>query len=350
MDWLGFDEITNIKFEQHLKYDEIIEMNNIIDNNIYETGESFCDFTIKLSENQRIETRTYTKLVTILGDVGGLMEVIFTIFRIISSFSVDILYEISLVNTLFNFDLNKKKVILKDKKSEKINSNNKNNKDFESKINELAINFRNSLNSNYLYNDNNENTGTGSRFVGTGSRDIETGSRFTETGSRFSEENHHKNKIHNDNNGIVLVAKEKRRKNRIRPKSKFLQLTHNINNTNDAKYNKKGGNKIDNRINRINTNITNNEDDIRKKDQNIIRKIKINRACIYLCSCCVRRGKKINNCLLDEGMRIISEKMDIFNIFDKMYKYEDLTEKVVVNKSIEMSDKCIIKLQYTNFK
>ncbi len=91
-------------------------MSNIIENNIYENGESFCDVTIKLSENIRTEKRTYTKLITILGDVGGLMEVIFTIFKIISSFYLDILYEISLVNNLFKFDLNKKIIILKEKK------------------------------------------------------------------------------------------------------------------------------------------------------------------------------------------------------------------------------------------
>ena len=42
------------------------------------------------------------------------MEVVFTLCRIISSFSVDILYEVSMVNRLFNFDLNKKNVVLKD--------------------------------------------------------------------------------------------------------------------------------------------------------------------------------------------------------------------------------------------
>ena len=68
-----------------------------------------------ISENVRTEKRTYIKLIAILGDVGGLMEVVFTIFRVISPFSVDILYEISLVNNLFNFDLDKKIVILKDK-------------------------------------------------------------------------------------------------------------------------------------------------------------------------------------------------------------------------------------------
>ena len=62
----------------------------------------------------RTQRRVYTKFVTILGDVGGFMEVIFTLFRIISSFSVDILYEVSMVNRLFNFDLNKKNVVLKE--------------------------------------------------------------------------------------------------------------------------------------------------------------------------------------------------------------------------------------------
>ena len=117
LDFIGFDEFENIKSEIYLKYDEMIIMGNIMENDIYKTGDSFCDFTIKLSENVRTERRTYIKLITILGDVGGLMEVVFTLFRVVSSFSVDILYDISLVNNLFNFDLEKKRVILKEKKN-----------------------------------------------------------------------------------------------------------------------------------------------------------------------------------------------------------------------------------------
>ena len=320
MDWLGFDEIQNIKSDIYLKYDEMVEMNNIIDNNIYETGESFCDFTIKLSENMRIEKRTYTKLVTILGDVGGLMEVVFTIFRIISSFSVDILYEISLVNNLFNFDLNKKNVILKEKKSEKKVQNDINNKDFEQKINKLKINFKKSRNSNY----NNETTGTG---------------------NRFTEENH-KNKLNNGNNLILSDVKNNKRKHRFGSSSNLLHLNFNIN---DKKYSKKDIIKINNQINHNGFDtITNGKNDQQKR--NIISKILINRAYIYLCFCCIRKRKKIYNYLLDEGMNIISEKIDIFNIFDKMYKYEEITEKVEINKTIKMSDICKLKLQYMNFK
>jgi hypothetical protein len=69
-----------------LKYDEMLIMSNFLEENIYETGESFCDVTIKLADNVRTEKREYTKLVTILGDVGGLMEVVLGLFKIMCSF------------------------------------------------------------------------------------------------------------------------------------------------------------------------------------------------------------------------------------------------------------------------
>ena len=323
MDWLGFDEITNIKSEQFLKYDEMYTMNNIIDDNIYETGESFCDFTIKLSENVRIEKRTYTKLVTILGDVGGLMEVLFTLFRIISSFSVDILYEISLVNNLFNFDLTKKVVILKDKKFTKKNSNDLINKNVEPKIYNITNKFTKTQNSIYCNHEYNE---------------------YTTTGNRFTEENQ-KNKLRN---GITSDAKGYRRKYRIKSQSNLLYLTQN----NNYIESKKEMIKINNQINQNgadtiteNVNNMNNIGENGQKKRDIISKIKITRAYIYLCFCCTRKRKKMHNYLLDEGMRIISEKIDIFNIFDKMYKDEEITEKVVINKTIDMSDKCKLQLQ-----
>ena len=48
------------------------------------------------------------------------MATINMIFKVISSLSVNILYEKSLVNNLFNFDLDKKIIILKEKKFKKI--------------------------------------------------------------------------------------------------------------------------------------------------------------------------------------------------------------------------------------
>ena len=101
LDWFGFDEFENIKSEIYLKYDETFIMSNLIEEDIYENGDKFCDVTFKLSENVRTQRRVYTKFVTILGDIGGFMEVIFTLFRIMCAMSVDILYEVSMVNNLF---------------------------------------------------------------------------------------------------------------------------------------------------------------------------------------------------------------------------------------------------------
>ena len=59
LDWFGFDEIENIKSEIYLKYDETVIMSNLIENDIYETGEAFCDVTFKLSENIRTQRRIF---------------------------------------------------------------------------------------------------------------------------------------------------------------------------------------------------------------------------------------------------------------------------------------------------
>ena len=201
-------------------------MSNIIENNIYENGESFCDVTIKLSENIRTEKRTYTKLITILGDVGGLMEVIFTIFKIISSFSVDILYEISLVNNLFKFDLNKKIIILKEKKLPK-------KKNFP-KINELSIKNKSSRNTNFISDERINQSKSGLTSV-----------------SNF---------IGNNN------KKAKRKKKFSLNKKSFI-----FNN----QFNIKGFAPNPNNIN--------HQEENGQKNQKIINKIKYNRACIYLC-------------------------------------------------------------------
>ena len=306
MDWIGFDELENIKSEIYLKYDEMFIMSNIIENNIYENGESFCDVTIKLSENIRTEKRTYTKLITILGDVGGLMEVIFTIFKIISSFSVDILYEISLVNNLFKFDLNKKIIILKEKKLPK-----KNNFPKMKGVKIINIYLPSLISLEKLKNKSSRNT----NFL--------SDERINQSKSGLTSVS---NFIGNNN------KKAKRKKKFSSNKKSFI-----FNNQFNIKDFAPNPNNI------------NHQEENGQKNQKIINKIKYNRACIYLCFFFTRNRKNIQNILLDEGMNIISEKMDIFNMFKKIYKDEELQEKIK-NTNIEMSDECKLKLQSLNNK
>ena len=314
MDWIGFDEFENIKTEVFLKYDEMVSMNNIIEKNIYETGESFCDFTIKLSENVRTERRTYIKLISILGDVGGLMEVLFTLFRIISSFSVDILYEISLVNNLFSFDLNKKTVLLKEKKDfKKIYFPNDEAQKIDSKKNIIKISPQGSINKNEEMTIGTEN--------------------------RLNEDN--KNKIKNERNFVHRLS---RKKSSLKGKLNFTTINSDeYKNKNYLSSRKKSSSKLT-QI-EINTSTMNNQEENDEHKENVISKIKMTRACVYLYFCFTRRRKIVQNFLLDEGMGIICEKLDIFNIFEKMYKDEEIMEKIVSNNQIEMSGKCKLKLR-----
>ena len=74
-------------------------------------------------------------------------------------------------------------------------------------------------------------------------------------------------------------------------------------------------------------------------DNNAVSKVRINRACIYLWFCFVRRRRIMENVLLNEGMDLISRRLDIFNIFEKVYKAEQRNEPLL-NKSFPMSNEC----------
>ena len=115
-DIIGFG-LDDVKNEKYLKYDESWIISAPMENNIFtKAGEPLCEITIQLSEKVLTQKRSYTTLFEVLGDVGGLMEVVSMVLKTICSFIVDILYEISIINNLFQFDLDKKLIILKEEK------------------------------------------------------------------------------------------------------------------------------------------------------------------------------------------------------------------------------------------
>ena len=69
LDILGFEEFKYIKKQQFLKYYSEIQMTNLIENNIHDTGEAFSSVTIKLYDEIRIQKRTYKKIFEILSEV-----------------------------------------------------------------------------------------------------------------------------------------------------------------------------------------------------------------------------------------------------------------------------------------
>ena len=119
---IGFEALSKTNTEKLLKYETswIISSPNIQGNYIQNPDYGLNDITIQLSPTVLTQKRTYVQLIDVLGDVGGLMEIVNMIFSIICSLITNILYEKSLVNNLFNFDLDKKIIVLKNRKMRNI--------------------------------------------------------------------------------------------------------------------------------------------------------------------------------------------------------------------------------------
>ena len=137
---IGFEGLSNSKIDKYLKYDSVtinaIPITSLI--STPETSMNLNEIKIQLSSNILYQKRAYTQLIDVLGDVGGLMEIMNMIFNVITYLIVNLLYNKSLVNNLFNFDLNKKLVLLKNKNIDKIidmdikqNDNNENKEIFQ---------------------------------------------------------------------------------------------------------------------------------------------------------------------------------------------------------------------------
>lgn len=100
---IGFEALSNTKIEKHLKYETswIISSPNLFGDYTQNPEATLNDITIQLSPTVLTQKRKYVQLIDVLGDVGGLMEIINMIFSIICSFIVNILYEKSFVNNVY---------------------------------------------------------------------------------------------------------------------------------------------------------------------------------------------------------------------------------------------------------
>ena len=328
-DVVGFEGLSNIKKEKYLKYDGPIVLSRLIDDySEYKDGQALCDVTVQLTEQVLTIKRTYTKLIEVLGDVGGLMEVIFMSFKLISTLIADLLYEKCMINNLFEFDLDKRLIIIKElkikKRRQSVTMKTKVIPQEYIKIYDL---HRDSIKVPKFKNTNNEFT-------------IQT------------------NKVNNDDNilksnnklnsEISLYKPPKRRKRKIKSKMKII---NNIFGVNDLTLNSNNINSIENGKEQIIQTDKNDfpklkETKAKKKEdekRNYITKIKLNKCCIYFFFLCAKRRKNAQNILINEGMSVITQNLDILNIFNKIYR-EGKIEDIIKNRTLKMSDECVNRL------
>ena len=206
-----------------------------------------------------------------------------------------------MVNNLFNFDLNKKLILLKNKNNNNINDIDINNKILQKNIYEKNENFQikkkfGNLNGKTKLYFNNNNKSCIDR---------------TNKSSRRS---------FND------IYENNRRNSYINHASTILEENNDKKSGKEVAYN----NYQLNRVNNILENKT-----------NIIKKIRTYKLCVDICFCCIKHNENINNILFDEGMKLIMENLDIFNVFKRLYELSKL-ELLLSEEEIkaQMSDEC----------
>ena len=103
LDYTGLNLNQNVKTEKYLKYDSSLIIT--IPSGIINTNGEVIELVTQLSSKVLTTKRQYVKLIDVLGDVGGFMEIIFFILNTMTSFISNSLYEKSLVKNLFLTDL-----------------------------------------------------------------------------------------------------------------------------------------------------------------------------------------------------------------------------------------------------
>ena len=326
-DIIGFKDF-HIKNEKYLKYEESFVHTNPRENDIYNTpGEPLCTVIIQLAGKVLTQKRTYPKLIDVLGEVGGFMEVVYSVFKVILIFITDILYDISLVNNLFSFNMVKKVIIIKNLKRKEIEniSSGKNEQEKMSVIKPQIIDMSSSR------------------------RDLDI-NMSKDLISKDSTQNNiiNRNKI---SKGPLISRNLKlpnRRSYKIKPKFSKNSVISNFNTYGSSEvkrisiagknFKSESNKKIFNNYNTNNYNINNlNITDVKErntetekdnKNDKIIEKIKFNILYTYFCFLCLRRKKNLQNDLLDKGMTIVYQKLDIFNIFKKLYLLDSKSEEI----------------------
>ena len=321
-DVLGFEAFTNKKEEKHFKYDVTFMVNSM--NNVLPTdsGEALCNIQLQLTEQMITIDRTYTKLIEVLGDVGGLMEFVFSFFKLISIFITEALYEKGLINHLFSFDLDKKTIELKDfKKNNLIKS-----KTFK------PIKHDYKLSSQIIVYPN-ENTTKMKNIM--------------KEGGTTSE-----NKIENDmlspksTNLLKVKYKRKIKRKKIAHVNTMKSENEEIKSKNIIHNNLKEGNEM---IKSSHADFEENIVEIGKGSRRKISRLTFTKVDLYVCFICTRKRKKIQNVLIDEGMNLFTEKLDVINIFSTLMKLEDFENFSHKEKEIVMSDECKNRLQDFNY-
>ena len=326
-DLSGLNFFTDtIRREQYIKYDHsFLIASPKFYGDILETGGPIADVYLQLDAKVLTQKRQYATLISVLGDVGGLMEILLTFLNIISSFITELIYDKSLVNNLFSFDLNKKLIMIKNK-----NKAGSINEEYPKRDVRKLDTFK--LRENFKKSDEYKNV-------------------------EVIPKEQIDNQISLEKN-IISSTRKKIKKKKVKKKISVKTSSNQLNQYNmDIEKSPNYENKLSieekkNIIsgdNKVDGSILNNNNTI-MTDEKDLKSVYINNWAIC-CFWCTSKKKNVNKVLLEEGSKIITERLDIMNMFNHLYINEILQEKIEIEaKDMNMSDDCKYYLHLINSK
>ena len=110
-----------IKKDKFLRYTKDFDDFFFVDSNYFTSGNEILTLTIRIEDNIYFQKRTYKKMAEVFASTGGYMQLIYSIFAIISILTKTMNIEKKLINSLFYFNIKQKKVILSIEYKKKLN-------------------------------------------------------------------------------------------------------------------------------------------------------------------------------------------------------------------------------------
>ena len=104
------NDIINKK--QYLQFRKVLETFSFKEEKDYNSGKLILA-QLRLEDTLLIQKRTYTKISEILSSIGGYMQLMNTVFLLVTSIINKISCEIKIINSIFNFNIKDNKMILK---------------------------------------------------------------------------------------------------------------------------------------------------------------------------------------------------------------------------------------------
>ena len=164
-DYILYYGITEIQTDTGLFYESVENTRyldfrkeshsfNFRDKEDFYSGKTICTIAFRLDDIIKVQKRTYTKFTEVFASTGGYMQLMSTVFTLLSLISNKLIPELKIMNGIFNFSLKKQKMMMKINTIRDFNSsttqNNFNNYIYFPSKKNISQGKKNSVNMNNI--------------------------------------------------------------------------------------------------------------------------------------------------------------------------------------------------------